>query len=158
MAYRQTIVKTVYKNGVAYHAQRRETFKEARERRFNDKLVRYRTKQAQKSMYAASRANFFTVVFMAIFLLAFFSAASGSDNTITFTSFLNALADSPSIDTSWIKTFNDLRISSDWGVFDFLRDFINTLMDIVSVMLWIITGVAQLIVYVGYLFRVLFGG
>lgn len=158
MAYRKIIVKTVRKNGVAYHAQRRETFAEARVRRREDRILNFRTKSSQKAMVRTSGLNFFTVIFLVLFVLMFFSVASGVDSHITFTSLIESLADSPSIDTSWIKTFNSMRIESDWSVFNFLRDFLNTFVDIISVVLWIITGTAQLIVYIGFIFRVLFLG
>lgn len=158
MAYRQLITKTIYKNGVAYHAQRRETYAEARERHRNDRYLNFKMRESRKSMVRSSVANFFTVIFMCLFLIMFFSAATGSDTSITFTGFLEGLADSPSIDTCWIKTFNSLRITSDWYIFNFLRDFLNTFMDIISVLLWLVTGIAQLVVYVGYLFRVFFSG
>lgn len=158
MAYRQTITKTIYKNGVAYHAQRKETYAEARQRHRKDRYLNFKMRESQKSMVRSSGANFFTIVFMCLFLIMFFSAATGLDTSFTFTGFLEGLADSPSIDTSWIKTFNSLRITSDWDIFNFLRDFINTFMDIISVLLWLVTGIAQLVVYVGYLFRVFFSG
>lgn len=158
MSYRQTIIKTIYKNGVAYHAQRRETYAEARHRHRENRYLNFKMRQSRNSMARASGLNFFTVIFLVLFVLMFFSVASGVDSHITFTSLIESLADSPSIDTSWIKTFNSMRIESDWSIFNFLRDFLNTFVDIISVLLWIITGTAQLIVYIGFIFRVFFLG
>lgn len=123
-----------------------------------DRALKYRTRRSQKMMFKSNSYNFFTVIFLVLFLLMFFSAVSGTDYNFTFTSFLESLSDSPTVDTSWIKTFNSLRISSDWDLFNFLRDFINTFMDIVSLLLWIVVGLSQLVVYIGYVFRVFFGG
>ena len=158
MAYRQTITKTIHKNGVAYHAQRRETYAEARQRHRENRYLNFKMRQSRNSMARASGLNFFTVIFLVLFVLMFFSVASGVDSHVTFTSLIESLADSPSIDTSWIKTFNSMRIEGDWSIFNFLRDFLNTFVDIISVLLWIITGTAQLIVYIGFIFRVLFLG
>lgn len=140
------------------YAQARIKYKEKRQRMRNDRILRFRMRSSQRAMARSSGLNFFTVIFLVLFVLMFFSVASGVDSHITFTSLIESLADSPSIDTSWIKTFNSMRIESDWTIFNFLRDFLNTFVDIISVLLWIITGTAQLIVYIGFIFRVLFLG
>lgn len=140
------------------YAQARIKYKDKRQRMRNDRILRIRFRRSQRAMVRSSGLNFFTVIFLVLFVLMFFSVASGVDSHITFTSLIESLADSPSIDTSWIKTFNSMRIESDWSIFNFLRDFLNTFVDIISVLLWIITGTAQLIVYIGFIFRVLFLG
>lgn len=141
-----------------FNAQARIKYKARRQRIRNDRILKSRMRRSQNAMVRTSGLNFFTVVFLVLFVLMFFSVASGVDSHITFTSLIDSLADSPSIDTSWIKTFNSMRIESDWSIFNFLRDFLNTFVDIISVLLWIITGIAQLIVYIGFIFRVLFLG
>lgn len=140
------------------YAQARIKYKDKIQRMRNDRILRIRFRHSQRAMVRTSGLNFFTVIFLVLFVLMFFSVASGVDSHITFTSLIESLADSPSIDTSWIKTFNSMRIESDWSIFNFLRDFLNTFVDIISVLLWIITGTAQLIVYIGFIFRVLFLG
>lgn len=116
-----------------------------------------RTKSSNRSMgNSVSSGGFFRIAFFVLFVLMFYSVATGSSQEVTFSSLLDILSGAPVIDNSWVQSFRDLSISSDWGVFNFLRDFLNTLMQIISFALYIVSGLVQVVVYFAYFIRSLF--
>lgn len=104
-----------------------------------------------------SSVSIFKALFIVLFMVSFFNAVSGNGRIITFTGLLNALSEAPSIDISWIGHFMDLTIKNDWGLFDFFRTFLNQFMGIIGLMLYFVTGVAQIVVFFSYFLGVFFG-
>lgn len=101
--------------------------------------------------------SIFHYVFMLLFIVSFFYAVSGTEQNLTFSGLLSILENAPSIPTDWIGIFSDLTIKDNWGLFEFLRSFLNSIMGIISFGLYLVTGAAQLIVYIGYFIGMLFG-
>ena len=79
-----------------------------------------------------------------------------TNTTISFTSFLEFLQNCPSIEmpSSFI---NSLSITDSWGVFDFLRNFINSLGTILGTVLWLIGNLLNGIVFIFYFIGFVFG-
>ena len=79
-----------------------------------------------------------------------------TNTTISFTSFLEFLQNCPSIEmpSSFI---NSLSITDSWGVFDFLRNFINSLGTILGTVLWLIGNLLNGIVFIFYFIGFIFG-
>lgn len=104
--------------------------------------------------FAGGFSNIFYVIFFILFALMFYSYAFNMEQTYTFTGFLNAMSEVPQIDNSWIVNFSNLTIEGDWGLFDFFREFIiNTSIRIISFLLYMVTGIGQLLVYIYYVVR-----
>lgn len=79
---------------------------------------------------------------------------TGNNTVPTFTSFLEFLTN---IDTPTIPFLNVTPVSlGDWGVFNFLRDFIIIFVDLGNVILFLVNGMWIIINYVFVFFRWLF--
>ena len=100
--------------------------------------------------------GFFKIVFFVLFIVMVFNVISSNDRVITFTSLLEGLEESPSVSSKWVTSFAANTISSDWGIFNFLRDFINSLIPIISFFLFIINGLVQVVFYFTYIIRTFF--
>ena len=74
-------------------------------------------------------------------------------NPISFSGFLDYVSKTPSIDISY---YTYLSIGGDWGVIDGLRVFLNYIMVIINVLLWLCKNVANLMLFVVYYVRFLF--
>ena len=102
----------------------------------------------------------FGVIFIILCLFAFSSVLMGRDSSISFTGLLNSISSIPTIDMSKIFDFvNDMNITSDWGLFNWFRDFLNNLfMPLFGVAIYFSTAIAQLLVFLVWIFKFLFTG
>lgn len=91
------------------------------------------------------------VVVLIIFYLFWFCFL-GSTNvpTPSFDYFLQIIRDCPVISTDWIKSISTITV--DWGIFNFLRDFINVIINGVQGFLFMLTAVTQIVWYVIWFF------
>ena len=78
--------------------------------------------------------------------------AFGSD-ALSFTSILNYSANTPTIDISYVEY---LRIGGDWGLFDGFRNFLNTIMTIFNIGIWMCKNIGNLLLFVFYYVTLLF--
>lgn len=99
----------------------------------------------------------FHYVFIILFIISFYYALIGRDFNLSFSGLLSILEEAPSIPTDWITDFANLTITGNWGVFEFLKTFLNTIMGIISFALYFVTGASQLVVYFGYFLGEIFG-
>ncbi len=93
---------------------------------------------ARKRLGRTGRAAFASVPailsFILIFLLVvnlFLVMTDNKDNLVSFEKFLNIVANCKTIDVSWLShwgVLDSLLITGDWGILNFVRDFINRLM------------------------------
>lgn len=102
----------------------------------------------------------FILRFVAVILLVanLFIALFGSGNYFTFDKLLNVFQDAPDVvaKVREVLQMDSWKIDTDWGVFNFLRDFINTFIDIANFALFISLGAVQVVVYIGYFIKYLF--
>lgn len=131
-------------------------FRARRNIKRREKYLNYRFKQNYNAMVAERGFGFFNVAFLMLFVIMFFSVATGSDQKITFSSLLEILADSPVISFDWVESFREISITSDWGWFNFLKDFLNLIIEVFGFLLYIVDGLIQVVAYIVYLFRSLF--
>ena len=93
---------------------------------------------------------FLTILAMCVIRFTF------TNTTISFTSFLEFLQNCPSIDMP--ETFiNNLVVTDSWGVFDFLRSFINSLGTIFGTILWLLNNLLNGILFIFYFIGFIFG-
>ncbi len=97
---------------------------------------------------------FLLVAFCFLLIVSFFRIASGG-YALTFQSFLDSIQNMPSI-TNFAANF-DLTISADWGVFNFLRDFINMLGTLTGSAVYISSLLIQVFVTVAWVIGWAFG-
>lgn len=78
-----------------------------------------------------SFVGIFGVIFLVIFIIVFGNFVVASNHyTFTFKGLLDYLANIPKVDTSWV--YVDLTIYTDWGIWNFLRDFFNGFISIIE--------------------------
>lgn len=110
--------------------------------------------------YSYRNFNLFGIVFIILFVFAFVSSVMGLDSNVSFSTLLQALSNAKTIDiASIMSAFNDLRITADWAVFNWLKTFINQfLMPLISVLTYFALSIAQLFVFLFWVVRFLFTG
>ena len=110
--------------------------------------------------YSYRNFNLFGIIFIILFLFAFVSSVMGLDSNVSFSTLLKALSNAETIDIASIMTaFNDLRITADWSVFNWLKTFINQfLMPLISVLTYFALSIAQLFVFLFWVVRFVFTG
>lgn len=106
-----------------------------------------------KSSYINTR-TVFSIIIVILLSISLIRVLNSGDS-ISFSSFLEMLRDSPSINMPF-RIFKDLTITADWGVFNFLRNFINVLGNITSVAVFISAGLANVLLYLVYFVRYIF--
>lgn len=99
--------------------------------------------------------HIFNIIFLVILTMCVIRFTF-TNTTISFTSFLEFLQNCPSIDmpSSLIK---NLSITESWGVFDFLRNFINSLGTILGTVVWLIGNLLNGITFIFYFIGFIFG-
>lgn len=110
------------------------------------------------SSYSVGRGSFgifklFFLILIMVLLVRFLYNPNSIVNTL---SFLDMLSDLPSVSSSFKSFWQMLEITSDWGLFNFLRDFLNFFVDIGSVAMWICGSIIDLLSFVLSFVRYLF--
>lgn len=91
-------------------------------------------------------ARILSLVFLILLAVMIFRKFTGNNNTPTFTSFLDMLTN---IETPTIPFVNySFTTLGDWGVFNWLRDFLNVFVDLFNVILFLVNGIISLFQYV----------
>ena len=94
--------------------------------------------------------NFLKVILSFVIILGLLSnmlaISRGSTNRFTFSFFLETLQNVPNLPWS-LSSLPDLTITGSWGVFDFLRSFFNTLTNAWSVLLYVVSCVQNVILF-----------
>lgn len=96
----------------------------------------------------------FFLMAILIFSLASYLTYGSTSSNLTFIGFLNYLAGAPNIELSWMTL--DLTIYADWGVFNFLRSFLNFFTDIFEVLLFVFGLITKGLGYIIYFVHGLF--
>lgn len=96
-----------------------------------------------------SKMSIFYVIFLFIFIISFSHyIALGTFSDITFSGFLNWISNAPEFDVSW--SLVDLTIYGDWGIFNFLRSFLNFFTDIFEVIIFLFGMIVKSLQFVVY--------
>ena len=121
----------------------------------NNQLIDYEKRSGNQSIKDISPDNEFksvptgrilSLVFSILLLVMIFRKFTGNSNTPTFTSFLDMLTN---VKTPSIPFVNySFSALGDWGVFNFLRDFLNVFVDLFNVILFLVNGIMSLFQYV----------
>lgn len=121
----------------------------------NNKLIDYDKRSGQQSTKDISPDNEFksiptgrilSLIFCILLIVMIFRKFTGNNNTPTFTSFLDMLTN---VKTPSIPFVNfSFTVLGDWGVFNFLRDFLNVFVDLFNVILFLVNGIISLFQYV----------
>lgn len=105
-------------------------------------------------------SSIFKYIFMILFIASFVrTLLSGSESTFSFSALLQSISTAPNIPIDWLRSFSDMRITEDWTeLFNWLRDFINNfIMPVITLVLFVCVGLAQLIVFFVWVIGILFG-
>lgn len=101
-----------------------------------------------------STGKSFVAILLAVLLLVLLIRVMNGSSIPTFTSFLELLSSAPTVKVPFLSTVGTAL--GDWGVFNFLRDFIAFFNNIVNVLVFLFNGLANLVVYVVWFVRWLF--
>lgn len=99
----------------------------------------------------------FSILALILSILLIFSTiriAFGS-SSLSFTSFLNYSANTPKINVSYVEYLN---IGGDWGIIDGLRRFLNVIMSIFNIGIWLCKNIGSFLAFVFYYVNLLFVG
>ena len=98
-------------------------------------------------------SSIFTIITFFMLLIMVYKALSGSVTSFTFTSILNSLDSAPTIDMSFLRTFSENSAVYDIPI---IGAFLRTISGIVSVSLWLVLGIIQVILYIAWVVGFLF--
>lgn len=90
------------------------------------------------------------IVLLLVNLVAYTLYGTASE-PITFSAFLDKLDEAPQIKLSVNDIADSMKITDDWGAFNFFRNFVNVLSDALAVIVWLCTVLINLITIIGYL-------
>lgn len=119
--------------------------------------------KAEKSAIRSERSqNFKTaggilgIVLAILLLVAIIRTIQGGSNIPSFTGFLQMLTDVPTVTIPFID-YTPITLG-DWGLFNFLRDFVATLAGITNFLIFLVNGCLNIVQYIVYFFRWIFVG
>ena len=116
-------------------------------------IERSQTRRRISSEFSFS-IKIFGIAFSVIVLCLILRRLSGLEDMPTFAGFLEMITNVPEVAIPF-QVFNQTTLG-DWGVFNFLRDFISILLQLVNVAIFLVNGVVSVITYVVYFFQWLF--
>lgn len=99
--------------------------------------------------------HIFNIIFLTILIVCVIRFTF-TGTTITFTGFLDFLQSCPSIDMP-SSVIDNLTIPNSWGMFDFIRTFINSLGTITGTILWLLTNLLNGLMFIFYFIGFVFG-
>lgn len=97
--------------------------------------------------------NVFGVIIFSLLIVNFLRIMTGY-GSLTFESLLNYLQNAPSFD--FYSIVSNYSITTDWGLFNFLRDFFNMFISLFNVIVFLAKNVLNLINYIIYFIRLVF--
>ena len=112
--------------------------------------------RGQRRQEARTGFSILGIVFMLILMAALLRKLSGGSSIPTFTSFLEMLTSVPDISIPFINA-GIIQQLGDWGIFNFLRDFLNIFIDLLNIVVFLCNGFIQINLYVIYFVRWFFG-
>lgn len=93
-----------------------------------------------------------SIILLLLLIVAVYRVASGMEPML-FTDFLHTIQDLPRLDVS-LNTIG--TITDDWGVFNFLRFFINSFLSGLNFLVFLGGMVINLIIFLGYVLSAVF--
>lgn len=100
------------------------------------------------SNHGLSIFSLILVILIGVTLIRFLY--NGSGNIVSFGSLLDVLRDCPQVSTS-IKTFTQsIRFNDAWVVLDGLRLFINSMLSVTSIIIWLFSSLIDVVLFIVY--------
>lgn len=87
------------------------------------------------------------IIFLLILLATVVWRVRGSNNTLTFTAFLEFLSNLNSVEIGQVDV-SSFAIGGNWGIFDGLRNFFNVFSNLLGVLVWLGANVINVIRYI----------
>lgn len=101
------------------------------------------------------RILFILIIFGTIGTM-FIGMTTTSGQEITFTYLMQVIQAAPNITID--LDFLNISIGSDWGIFNFLREFINSLVGVATFGAWLCLNFIQIMIYLIYFVKSIFVG
>lgn len=99
-------------------------------------------------------ALFFGVVALGVVATLFIGLQNDDGIIVNFSQIMKVVENAPNVFAGF--SIPDIEIGSNWGIFNFLRDFINTSISMVSYGAFLATNLIQIILYIGYFLGAIF--
>lgn len=101
---------------------------------------------------------FLTLLALNMYLYVFADVANTDYTPLTFTYFMQTLEEMPNMDVLFVNYNIIPKIVVDWGVFDFLKDFINLFTNLINIVCYICQLIFAILVWLETLLGKLFVG
>lgn len=101
----------------------------------------------------SSILNIVLCIFLIIFIISVARSLFGGQS-LSFSGFLNSLDSVPSIKINW--TMIDGSIGGSWGIFDFFRTFLNSVIVVVNVLVYMLSLLLNLLIFLAWSVKFLF--
>lgn len=92
-------------------------------------------------------------IFVLLLIIALIRNVNGY-NHISFSSFLDYLSNSPKVIP--LLSISDFTITGSWGLFEFLRNFLNIFTQLFGIIIWFGSSIINIFLYAFYFLRYIF--
>ena len=101
----------------------------------------------------------FGLMFSLLVLINLYGMLTGTGQFRGLEWLLSVLSNAPAIDTSWLETWGQMSITADWGIFQFLADFLNKINQFINLCAFLGVGCINILLFILYFVTMfLFGG
>lgn len=97
-----------------------------------------------------TKVGFILLMFLLIINVFAFVLFGTASQPITFTALLDQMKNAPTVDITIGAISDEIKITTDWGVFNGLRDFINIFVYLLAFIIWCGTILYNVAVGIGY--------
>ena len=99
------------------------------------------------------------LLFGLLVLINFYGMLTGTGQFRGLEWLLNVFSNAPAIDTSWLESWGQMSITEDWGVFNFLAEFLNKINQFINLCAFLGVGCINILLFILYFVTMfLFGG
>lgn len=110
---------------------------------------KYRQNQAIKKLEEKQKKNilinFIVLLVITIIALSFIRGILNPNSTYSFTQFLQDLVELSNYQINSVN-LGDFSIIGDWGIFDGLRLFLNSIMSIINLLVWVCQSLLNVLI------------
>lgn len=133
-----------------------KTYKQIKNNRNRAKLSEELYKEYQQEQKNIL-INFVMIVALTIVTLSFIRGIFNPNSTYSFTQFLQNLVEISNYQIS-IVNLGDLAIGGDWGILDGLRMFLNSIMSILNLLVWLAQTLINVLIIAIQMLRIIIFG
>lgn len=116
-----------------------------------------RTFKNDISYIGSHAANIFSILIIILIGVSLIRILyNGSSDTVTLASFLDMLQDVPQVSDSVKNFVQQVAFTEPWDFLDSIRLFLNSTMQVVSILVWMASSLVDVIFFIGFFLTWLF--